>query len=82
VSVHGELASAFDEIARTLLVLDEDGEVSVEANARSAWMNTPWSWRSTGERVTLECEERVVRVDAVVTALEVVVARSHPSGTE
>jgi hypothetical protein len=62
LSVDLEPDEALEQIALTLLVLDEHGEVTMDANSGSAWMNTPWSWRSTGERVTLECEGRVIHV--------------------
>jgi hypothetical protein len=41
VAVDLDLDTALRDIAQALLVLDEKGEVTVDADARSAWLDTP-----------------------------------------
>jgi hypothetical protein len=63
VSVEVVAQADLSEIAQALLVLDDDGEVTLDAPSGSAWLDTGWSWRSSGgERVTVEIDEHVIRV--------------------
>jgi hypothetical protein len=62
VPVDADAATALRNMEHALLVLDESGEVTVDAESSSAWLNTRQTWRSSGERVTAEFDGRVIRV--------------------
>jgi len=62
VSVDMDPDTALEDIAHALLILDENGRVTLDAGSSSAWLDTPWSWKSVGERVTAEFDGRVIRV--------------------
>jgi hypothetical protein len=62
VPVDTDTDTALRDMAHALLVLDENGEVTLDAGSRSAWLDTPWNWKSISERVTAEFDGRVIRV--------------------
>ena len=62
LSVDMDRAKALREMADALLVLDEDGEVTLDANSNHAWLDTPPSWNSVGKRVTAEFDGHVIHV--------------------
>ena len=62
VSVDTDPATALRNVAQALLVLDESGDVTLDAGSSSAWLDTRPSWKSGRQRVTAECDGQVVRV--------------------